>query len=63
MIYIIILETGKENNTTSSGDAQFKIRVNVKNNIYSTASNDQIKTFNYYSNGNPPASIMGLEWW
>jgi len=37
---------GKENNS----DAQFKIRVNVKNNIYSTASNDQIKTENYYSN-------------
>ena len=49
---------GKENNTTSSSDAQFKIRVNVKNNIYSTASNDQIKTFNYYSNGNPPAGAL-----
>ena len=51
MIYTNILGLVKKIIQYISSDAQFKIRVNVRNNIYSTQSpSDEIKTFNYYSN-------------
>ena len=55
MIYIIIQELEKKIIAHQVATLSFKIRVNVRNNIYSTQSNDQIKTFNYYSNSGTSA--------